>query len=110
MFPAKELKRSLLISIWFAFLTFPLMVIKVDPIARTVHYRWDNMFFIAIGSFTISILAKVFILRKERIAHSRKAQKTASEPFVQRILREPRFLYPLCLAVLFFSLVFPTIF
>ncbi len=110
MFPVKELKRSLLISIWFAFLTFPIMVIKVDAIERTVAYRWDNMFFVAFGSFVISILAKVFILRKERRAGLKKVKKEIAEPFVQRILREPRFLYPLSLAVLVFALVFPSIF
>ena len=110
MFPVKELKRSFLISIWFAFLTFPIMVIKVDPIERTVLWRWDNMFFIAFGSFVISILAKVYLLRKERRAGRKKAKKDIAEPFVQRILREPRFLYPLSLAVLVLALVFPMFF
>lgn len=110
MFPVKELKRSALISLWFAFLTFPIMVIKVDPIERTVNWRWDNMFFIALGSFVISILAKVYMLRKERRASARKVVKVINEPYVQRILREPRFLYPLCLAVLVFSVSFPFLF
>ncbi len=110
MFPLKELKRSLLISIWFAFLTFPIMVIKVDPIERTVDWRWDNMFFIIIGSFVISILAKVVLLRKERRDGRKKASKVLTEPFVQRILREPRFLYPLCLACLVFAVAFPYLF
>jgi len=110
MFPVKELKRSFLISLWFAFLTFPIMVIKVDPIERTVLWRWDNMFFIAIGSFVISILTKVYLLRRERRSGRKKAKKDISEPFVQRILREPRFLYPLSLGVLVFALVFPMVF
>ena len=110
MFPVKELKRSFLISLWFAFLTFPIMVIKVDPLERTVLWRWDNMFFIAIGSFVISILTKVYLLRRERRSGRKKAKKDISEPFVQRILREPRFLYPLSLGVLVFALVFPMVF
>jgi branched-chain amino acid transport system permease protein len=110
MFPVKELKRSFLISIWFAFLTFPIMVIKVDPIERTVLWRWDNMFFIAFGSFVISILSKVYLLRKERRSGRKKVKKDIAEPFVQRILREPRFLYPLSLAVLVLALAFPLFF
>jgi branched-chain amino acid transport system permease protein len=110
MFPVKELKRSLLISIWFSFLTFPIMVIQVDPIERVVNWRWDNMFFIAFGSFVISILAKVYLLRKERRAGRKKIKKEITEPFVQRIIREPRFLYPLSLAVLALALVFPALF
>lgn len=110
MFPLKELKRSLFISIWFAFLTFPIMVIKVDPIRRTVDWRWDNMFFVVIGSFVISILAKVFLIRKERRAGRKKAVTALTEPFVQRIIRETRFLYPLSLACLVFAIAFPYLF
>ncbi len=110
MFPVKELKRSALISLWFAFLTFPIMVIKVDPIERTVDWRWDNLFFIALGSFIISILSKVYLLRRERRARRKKGNRSITEPFIQRILREPRFLYPLSLAVLIFALSFPYLF
>ena len=110
MFPVKELKRSALISLWFAFLTFPIMVIKVDPIERTVDWRWDNLFFIALGSFIISILTKVYILRRERRARRKKGNRSITEPFIQRIQREPRFLYPLSLAVLVFALSFPYLF
>lgn len=109
MFPVKELKRSALISLWFAFLTFPIMVVKVDPIERVVSWRWDNMFFIAFGSFVFSILAKVFIIQKERRA-SKKKRKTISEPLIQRIVREPRFLYPLALACFIFGVSFPFLF
>ncbi len=110
MFPVKELKRSFLISIWFSFLTFPIMVIKVDAIERVVSWRWENMFFIAFGSFFISILTKVYFLRKERRTGRKKVNRELTEAFMQRILREPRFLYPLSLAVLLFALLFPALF
>jgi branched-chain amino acid transport system permease protein len=110
MFPLKELKRSSLIAIWFAFLTFPIMVIKVDPIERIVTWRWDNMAFVAIGSFILSLLTKVWFLRQERRSGRKKAQKVLTEPFTQRILREPRFLFPLSLGVLTFALLFPSLF
>lgn len=110
MFPVKELKRSALISLWFVFLTFPIMVIKVNPIERTVDYRWDNVYFVAIGSFVISILSKVYLLRKERRSGRKKLNRALTEPFMQRILREPRFLYPLSLAVFVFAIAFPFFF
>lgn len=109
MFPAKELKRSALISLWFAFLTFPIMVIKVDPIERVVQWRWDNMAFIAFGSFVFSILAKVYVIRKERRAASKK-ETAATEPFAKRVIREPRFLYPLALGCFLFGVSFPFLF
>lgn len=110
MFPVKELKRSALISLWFAFLTFPIMVIKVDAIERTVEWRWDNLFFVSLGSFVISLLFKVYLLRKERLAGRKKVRMAVLESFAQRILREPRFLFPLSLAVLLFALAFPYLF
>ncbi|MEN8199833.1 MAG: branched-chain amino acid ABC transporter permease, partial [Thermodesulfobacteriota bacterium] len=110
MFPLKELKRSLLISLWFAFLTFPIMVIKVDPIERVVQWRWDNMIFIALGSFILSILGKVVLIRKEKRAGRKKMLSAQTEPLIQRILREPRFLYPLGLGILTFALCFPFLF
>ena len=110
MFPVKELKRSALISLWFVFLTFPIMVIKVNPIERTVVWRWENMYFVAIGSFVISILSKVYLIRKERRSGRKKINRALTEPFMQRILREPRFLYPLSLAVFVFSIAFPFFF
>ena len=110
MFPVKELKRSALISLWFVFLTFPIMVIKVNPIERTVVWRWENMYFVAIGSFVISILSKVYLIRKERRSGRKKINRALTEPFMQRILREPRFLYPLSLAVFVFAIAFPFFF
>ena len=111
MFSIEELKKSLLVSAWFAFLTFPLLVIRVDPIERTVAWRWENMFLVALGSFVISLLVRVFYYqkerRRERIAAGHLIER---EPLIQVILREPRYLYPLSGAVLLFALVFPSLF
>ena len=111
MFSIEELKKSLLVSAWFAFLTFPLLVIRVDPIERTVDWRWENMFLVALGSFVVSLLLRVFYFqkerRRERVAAGRLAER---EPLIQVVLREPRYLYPLSGAVLLFALVFPSLF
>ena len=107
-----ELKKSLLVSCWFAFLTFPLLVIKVDPIERTVLWRWENMFYVIIGSFMISLLVRVFSAQKARHRDRRAANNVGvgGEPLMQIVLREPRYLYPLSGAVLLFMLVFPSLF
>jgi branched-chain amino acid transport system permease protein len=111
MLPWQELKRSLLISLWFVFLTFPIMVIKVDPIERVVQWRWENMYFVAIGSFVVSLLVRVWFTQKER-RRERLARREVieKESLVQIILREPRYLYPLAAAVMVFALSFPFLF
>ena len=60
-----ELKKSILVSLWFMFLTFPLMVIRVNTIENTVIWRWENMALIGIGSFVLSFVWRWAIRRKE---------------------------------------------
>ena len=63
MLSLEQLKKSLLVSLWFAFLTFPLLVIKVDPIERTVLWRWENMGLVMIGSFLVSLLVRLYYVQ-----------------------------------------------
>ncbi|MBE1426091.1 branched-chain amino acid transport system permease protein [Desulfomicrobium macestii] len=60
-----ELKKSIMVSLWFMFLTFPLMVIRVNTIEKTVIWRWENMALIGIGSFVLSFVWRWAIRRKE---------------------------------------------
>ena len=52
----KEIKKSLLVAVWFMFLTFPIMVIKVNTIEKTINWRWWNMVFIGVGTFFLSLI------------------------------------------------------
>lgn len=61
----KEFKKALLTSLWFVFLTFPIVVIKVDPIERTVFWRWQNAFYVGAGTFLVYLLIKLYQQRKE---------------------------------------------
>ena len=47
------------------FLTFPLMVIRVNPIENIVEWRWWNMLGIGAGSFALSFLWRLLMDRKE---------------------------------------------
>jgi len=60
-----ELKRSALVCLWMMFLTFPVMVIKVNSIDKTVIWRWENMAWIGIGSFVLSAVWRWALRRKE---------------------------------------------
>ena len=46
-----ELKKSFLVSLWFMFLTFPIMVIRVNTVENIIEWRWANLFFVGVGSF-----------------------------------------------------------
>lgn len=104
------LKRALTVSLWFAFLTFPIMVIKADPIEETVIWRWDNMFYVAAGSFLISILSQLIFKWREHKKVNQSVQQLPKQLWVEKILSEPRYLYPLSVGVLVVALIFPLIF
>jgi branched-chain amino acid transport system permease protein len=84
----KELKKGFLTSLWFVFLTFPIVVIKVDPIERTVGWRWDNALYMAIGTFCVYFLVKYIQHRKENQA-SRSDSKEVTASLIHRILLNP---------------------
>lgn len=111
MFSIEQLKKSLFVSLWFAFLTFPLLVIKVDPIERTVQWRWENMALVAVGSFLVALLVRFFQVQQERRRERRATGSVVDRvPMTQIILSEPRYLYMLSGAALLCSLVFPFLF
>ena len=102
----QELKKGALISLWFVFLTFPVMVIKVDPIARTVTWRWMNALYMAIGTFIIYTLVQFFIKRRGRAKPS-TAQKEAGSSVIHRLLDNPRRRAMLFVALAVAAIAFP---
>lgn len=71
-----ELKKSLLVSIWFMFLTFPIVVLRVNTINDAVELRWKNMVWVGCGAFVLSFVWR-WALGK------RAAQGGASKSFLQ---------------------------
>ena len=63
---ANELKKSFQISFWFMFLTFPIMVIRVNTVENIIQWRWTNLLMVGLGSFVLSALWRYLIRRKER--------------------------------------------
>ncbi len=64
-FSLKEIKKSLIMALWFMILTFPIMVIKVNTIEHTVVWRWGYLIVIGIGSFVMATLWRYMIERKK---------------------------------------------
>ncbi|TVR01312.1 MAG: branched-chain amino acid ABC transporter permease [Spirochaetaceae bacterium] len=58
-------RRSLLISIWFAILTFPIMVMRADVAARSIVWRWSNLVWVIAGTFVGSWIWRVALERKK---------------------------------------------
>jgi branched-chain amino acid transport system permease protein len=110
LFGFEEIKKSFLVSLWFMFLTFPIMVIRVNTVQNIVEWRWERMFMIGIGSFFLSFLWRYLLERKELGQKKADLGEVDSIPWNRRIAREPRFYIPALIGLGVFVLVFPFIF
>lgn len=107
MFSTKTLRTGILISLWFVFLTFPIMVIKVKPIERIIEWRWINALMVGIGTFAIYLLLQ-FINYRKQIRPATAAVETKEQvSLIHGIIADKRkrnFLFAVLFAV---AIVFP---
>ena len=106
MIDKKRIQRAGLVSMWFMLLTFPLLVIKADPINKVVIWRFHNLLWIGLASFFASLLAGMF-----SETTNRRSRISLSLPTVGEKIRKSRKLQQsaLVVAALFF-LLFPFLF
>ncbi len=91
------------------FLTFPIMVIRVNTIEKIVEWRWENMLYVGVGSFVLSFVWRYMMWRKEvgaKLAEEGEVQLS----IFQRIIGNRKIFIPLSVAVVAFIMVFPFIF
>ena len=109
LFHWDEVRKSLLTSLWFMFLTFPIMVIRVNTIYKTVEWRWYRMALVGVGAFFLSFLWRFLIRRKEAGIKKAEAGEKARLTLSQRLIKDPRFVRPGIIVVAIAFLVFPLI-
>ena len=97
MISLQQIKKSALVALWFVFLTFPIMVIRVNTIEDVVQWRWYNILWVAIGSFVLSMLWAYMLEQRAKSGRRRKVvtrkEVTADAPLSERLrarLTEPR--------------------
>jgi branched-chain amino acid transport system permease protein len=105
-----ELKKSLIISVWFMFLTFPIMVIRVNTIEKIIEWRWRNMALVGVGSFLLSYVWRYMLGRKEGGWEHAEQEDVEAGPTVRRLLGEPRIQRPALAALALFAILFPFLF
>ena len=97
-------------AVWFMFLTFPIMVIRVNTIEKVIQWRWMNMVELGVGIFFGSFGWRRLMARKEagrrRLEHGEEIQK----PLSQRIMEHRGIKRPALAAVAVFALALPLIF
>jgi branched-chain amino acid transport system permease protein len=102
--------RSLLVAVWFMFLTFPVMVIKVNTIYNVVEWRWMNMVYVGAGAFVLSFIWRFFLRRREMGRKDAEEGSGGTKSLVQTIILTKQYFYPLIGLAFAATLVFPQVF
>jgi branched-chain amino acid transport system permease protein len=110
MFTLTEIKKSLLAALWFMFLTFPIMVIRVNTIYHTIEWRWGRMFLVGGGTFCLSFLWRYLMRRKETGFRKMKDGAEEKESLLLRLRSDPRITRPALIVTAIFFLSVPIIF
>ncbi len=61
----KEILKMVGIALWFVFLTFPIMVIRVRVTDQTIIWRWHNMLYVGLGTFFGGLLWRFALTRRK---------------------------------------------
>jgi branched-chain amino acid transport system permease protein len=90
-------------------LTFPLLVIKVNPVEKTIVWRWANMLWVGGLSCSLFLLGRLIraLLDKHR-EHLRRGVHSPAWPAVADLLRRRWVYLPLLAVALVILLLFPT--
>jgi branched-chain amino acid transport system permease protein len=107
MFSVAEIKKSVLTAAWFMFLTFPIMVIRVNPIEKLVVWRWENMMYIGIGTFFLSFLWRYLMRKKEMGAKKAEEGIKSDTTFMEWVTASPRRYVPVLVCLGIVAALFP---
>jgi len=110
MFSLKTLRTGFLISLWFVFLTFPIMVIKVNPLEGSIQWRWGNAAMIAVGTFAIFLIIEFLNYRREHRPAKKDDEDKAQVSFIHNLIARPEKRNILFAALLVAALAFPFFF
>ena len=105
----ESVKQSVVVSLWFMFLTLPIMVIRVDTIEKIIEWRWMNMIYVGLGSFVLSFAWRY--LSGKGVSGRTKSADNGRErmPLLQRIASEKRTSVPAIAIVAVVAAFFPFI-
>ncbi|MDT8441721.1 MAG: high-affinity branched-chain amino acid ABC transporter permease LivM [Desulfuromonadales bacterium] len=102
-------RQSLLVAAWFVFLTFPLLVVKVNTLKGVVEWRWANILWVAVAVFPLSLGWRWAMARRQ----GRRAGTEAGRGIAglagrwQLLLAEPARYRPLLAVLLLGALAMP---
>ncbi len=111
MISLKDIRNGIVIALWFMFLTFPLLVIKVNPVEKIIAWRWHNLLWVGIASFCIYLISRIFLARRAaRQERIRLGQEQERADWSFQFFSQPKVYITLIAAGSLFALAFPAFF
>jgi len=92
------------------FLTFPIMVIRVNTVENEIEWRWQNLLFIGVGTFVLSFVWRYMIKRKEMGTKQADEGLEKKKSLSQRLFEEKRVYVPALVVVSIAAAGFPFVF
>jgi len=105
----ENFKKSIVISLWFVFLTFPLMVVRVNTMDQVVVWRWMNILWVALASFVLSYIWR-YMLERQQVRKKVADEGAEARSKVALLLEDMTFRYRAMGVLLVAALVFPLVF
>jgi len=88
------------------FLTFPIMVIKVNTVYNTIVWRWHNLIYIGVGAFFGSMIWRWLHYKKTHISE-RNIRERLKNGLQNAIVDNKKVLYTLIAVAVAFTFAFP---
>lgn len=92
------------------FLTFPIMVIRVNTVQNEIEWRWQNMLLVGISVFFLSFVWRYLFRRTASGRNQSEAGGRTTTSFIQKITDDAKIAYPALVVISLFVAVFPFLF
>lgn len=102
-----ELKKSLFAALWFMFLTFPIMVIKVNTVTDVVEWRWLNLLLVGVSTFILSWVWRRAMAWKLSGGAVQEEEEEVKLTLRERLMERKKLYRGLKYALLAFVIAFP---
>jgi len=91
------------------FLTFPIMVFRVNTIEKVIEWRWRNMLYVGVGSFVISLAWRSLMNRTAGLNKRAVREDAEKKSFTLRLQEDPKIFRPALSLLAIAALGFPFI-
>jgi len=103
----KETLNSLVVAIWFMFLTFPIMAIKVNTVEKVITWRLMNVVYVGLCAFVLSFFWRYLMGKRQQ---KKDDENTWQNRTALKIKRQKKLMPLLAAALLAAAIAFPLVF